>query len=336
MIEIKNQESRIKNQESRIKNQESRIYRRCLPLFELQTRVAHVDDDLVALAELAFEHPERQRVEDAPLDGPFQGPRAVHRIVTLGDQKILRVVRELDHNLPLLEPLQQVVRLDVDDLLHVVDAERVEEDDLVDAVQELRSEVLPERLGDLPPDTFGQIAGVLGDVLTSEVRRHDHDHVLEVDRPPLAVGQPPIVEQLEQDVQDFRVRLLDLIEEDHGVRTPAHGLGELPGFLVADVSGRSAEHARDRVLLLVLRHIDADQRMLVIEEELGERSRELRFADAGGAEADEAAERPVGILQSRACPTNRIRRRFDGFVLADYAPVETLFHPDQLLNLALH
>jgi hypothetical protein len=43
--------------------------------------------------------------------------------------------------------------------------------------------------------------GVLGDELAPEVRRHDHDRVLEVHGAPLAVGQPPVVEQLQHDVQ---------------------------------------------------------------------------------------------------------------------------------------
>ena len=39
-------------------------------------------------------------------------------------------------------------------VLHVLEPERVEEDDLVDAVEELRPEVLPQRLGHLPPHAF--------------------------------------------------------------------------------------------------------------------------------------------------------------------------------------
>ena len=46
------------------------------------------------------------------------------------------------------------------DLLHVLQRQRMEEDDLVDPVDELRPEVLPQRLGDLPPDTLGQVAAV--------------------------------------------------------------------------------------------------------------------------------------------------------------------------------
>ena len=80
-------------------------------------------------------------------------------------------------------------------------------------------------------------------MLAAEVAGHDHDGVLEVDRPALRVGQPAVVEKLEEDVEHLRMGLLDLVEEDHGVWPAADGLGELTGFVVADVAGRGADQA---------------------------------------------------------------------------------------------
>ena len=84
------------------------------------------------------------------------------------------------------------------------------------AVQELRPEVLAQRVHDLAPRAFVDRTAFghrpLGDELAAEVRRHDDDGVLEVDRAALAVGQPAVVEQLQQDVQHLGVRLLDLVE----------------------------------------------------------------------------------------------------------------------------
>ena len=95
------------------------------------------------------EHAHRQRVEHPPLDRPLQRPRAVGRIVALGDQQILGAVGQLDVDLAILEPLHQAAQLDVDDRPHLLAAERVEEDDLVDPVEELRPEVRAQRLDDL-------------------------------------------------------------------------------------------------------------------------------------------------------------------------------------------
>ena len=176
---------------------------------------------------------------------------------------------------------------------------------------------------------------LLGDVLAAEVRRHDHDGVLEVDRAALAVGQAPVVEQLEQDVQHLRVRFLDLVEQDDGIGPPAHRLGELAGFVVADVSGRRADQARHRVLLLVLGHVDPDHRLLVVEQELGQRPRQLGLAHAGRSEEEEAAERAVGILQTGPGAADRVRHGVDRLVLTDDALVQPLLHVNELLHLAL-
>jgi hypothetical protein len=62
----------------------------------------------------------------------------------------------------------------------------------------------------------------------------------------VAVGEAAVVEDLEEDVEDLGVRLLDLVEEDDGVRAPADCLGQLAALLVADVAGRGADEARAR------------------------------------------------------------------------------------------
>ena len=92
--------------------------------------------------------------------------------------------------------------------------------------------------------------------------------------------------------------LLDLVEEDHRVRAPSDRFGQLAALLVADVPGRRADEPRDRVLLHVLAHVEADQRALVVEHELGERAGELGLADPRWAEEDEGADRTVRILQA--------------------------------------
>ena len=171
--------------------------------------------------------------------------------------------------------------------------------------------------------------------MRADVRGHDDHGVAEVDRAALAVGQPAVVEQLQEDVEDLRVRLLDLVEQDDGVRAAPHGLGELAALLVADVAGRRADEPRDRVPLLVLGHVEPHHRALVVEHELGERAGELGLADAGRPEEDERADRPVRILEPGARAAERVRDRLDRLVLADDALVQPLLHVDELLDLAL-
>ena len=61
----------------------------------------------------------------------------------------------------------------------------------------------------------------IGEVVAAEVRGHHDDGVAEVDRAALAVGQPPVVEHLEEHVEDVGMRLLDLVEEDRPGRAAA-------------------------------------------------------------------------------------------------------------------
>ena len=170
-----------------------------------------------------------------------------------------------------------------------------------------------------------------------DVRGHDQHGVLEVDRAALAVGQAAVVHHLQQHVEDVGVRLLDLVEQHDAVGPAADRLGELAALVVADVAGRRADQARHGVLLHVLRHVDADHRVLGVEHELGQRAGQLGLADAGRAEEQERADRAVGVAAGRrASGAARCADRGDRLVLADDALVQALLHVDELLDLALH
>ena len=140
------------------------------------------------------------------------------------------------------------------------------------------------------------------DALAADVRRHDDDRVLEIDGAALAIGEPAIVEHLQQHVEDVVMGLLDLVEQDHAIGPAANRFGELAPFLEADVAGRGAEQAGHGVLLLIFRHVDADHGLFVVEEELGQGAGQFGFADAGRAQKDERADGPLRILQAGAGP----------------------------------
>ena len=168
----------------------------------------------------------------------------------------------------------------------------------------------------------------------AEVRRHDDDGVGEVHRAALAVGQAPVVEELQQDVPDLGVGLLDLVEQHDAVRAAPHRLGELPAVAVADVAGRRADQPRDRVRLAVLGHVDADERRLRGEQPLGQRLDELGLADARRAEEQERAQRLVLLGQADAGAADGVGDDLDGLLLADDAPVQVGLELLQALELA--
>src|SRR5581483_4176409 len=96
-----------------------------------------------------------------------------------------------------------------------------------------------------------------------------HDHrVGEVDRAALAVGQTTVIEDLQEHVPDLRMRLLDLVEEDHRVRTAPYRLRELATVAVPDIAGWRADQACHGMRLAVLGHVNPDQCLLGSEQAL--------------------------------------------------------------------
>ena len=124
---------------------------------------------------------------------------------------------------------------------------------------------ITRRLGRLEPERR-----LLLDEAGADVRRHDDDRVLEVHPVAEAVGEVAVLEHLQQDVEQIRVRLLDFVEQHDRVGVALHLLGELAALFVADVSRRRANQLRHRVLLHVLGHVEADERVIAAEQEVGD------------------------------------------------------------------
>ena len=91
-----------------------------------------------------FEQRARERVLDEPLDRALERPRAVRRIPALLGEQLLRLVRDLELDPPLREPLAQPRELQLDDVGELLARQRLEDDDLVDAVQELGPEAVAQ------------------------------------------------------------------------------------------------------------------------------------------------------------------------------------------------
>src|SRR3989440_5527882 len=258
---------------------ERRVCGRGLRFAEHEAAALHVDLDPGAVDELAADDGFRQRVLDVLLDGPAKLPGAVRGIVALLDQGVFRRRREDQFDALLGELLVDARDHQSHDGLDVRLGQRMEHDDVVDPVHELR----PERALHLFHHALFHLVvrllvglleearrGPLADDAGAEVRRHDQDAVLEVHHVAERVAQAAVVEHLQEHVEDVRVGLFDLVEQHHRIRAPADLLGQIAALLVPHVAGGRAEQARDRELLHVLRHVDADERVLVAEQVLGE------------------------------------------------------------------
>jgi len=198
---------------------------------------------------------------------------------------------------------QRVIELtneQVDDAEQVVVSERIENDDLVQPVQELRIERFLHFAHHHFFDALhsGLIGaggeadrGALLQMPRAQIGSHDDDGVTEVNGVAEAVGELAVFEYLQQDVEDVWMRLLDFVEEDYGVRSAANALGELTAFFVADITRRCTDELGDRVLLHEFGHVEADQRFFAAEEEFGQAARDFSLADAGGPEEE---KQPTG------------------------------------------
>ncbi|VUX33552.1 Uncharacterised protein [Bifidobacterium pseudocatenulatum] len=144
-----------------------------------------------------------------------------------------------------------------------------------------------------------------------------------------------IIQHLQQRVEDIRMGLFDLIEQHHGERLATHFLGEFAALFVADVSRRSTKQARSRILLGEFGHVDTNQRVLVVEQEFGERLGQLGLANTGGAGEDERTGRTLRILQANTCAADGTAQCGHGLILADDALVQLAFHGHELLGLGL-
>ena len=142
--------------------------------------------------------------------------------------------------------------------------------------------------------------------LRARVRRHDDDDVAEIALAAVVVGQRAVVHDLQQQIEHIRVRLLDLIEQQHAVRMLDDRLGQQSALVEPHVARRRADQARDRVALHVLGHVEAHELHAHRDREL---ARHLGLADAGGTREQEAADRAALIAEPGARHLDRRGQR---------------------------
>src|SRR5882757_11020369 len=170
---------------------------------------------MVAVQDLSIQNPESQRILHQLLDGALERTRSEVGVVTLREEHVFGSVREFDRDLTVGEQTAHVLQAQLDDLDQLFFAERAEDDDVVNTIQELRPEMPMQCVQDLLASLFELLRRlhVVGLQITgAEIRRHDQNRILEVYDAALAVGQAAIVHYLEHDVEDVWMSLLDFVE----------------------------------------------------------------------------------------------------------------------------
>ncbi len=130
----------------------------------------------------------------------------------------------------------------------------------------------------------------------------------------MVVGELSVVHHLQEDVEQVRVRLLDLVEQQHAVRMLVDRVGQQAALVVADIARRGADQAADRVPFHIFRHVEALERDA---HDRGQLARDLGLADAGRPGEQIIADRLVGLAKAGAAELDRRRQLLDRHVLAE-------------------
>ena len=164
----------------------------------------------------------------------------------------------------------------------------MEDDDFIDTVNEFRTEVMAYHTEhQLFHVRIIQFTKTFLNQIGTEVRGHNDDRITEVDRSPLPVSQTPIIQYLQQNVEDIRMRFFHFIQQDDGIRTTTHRFGQVATFFITDISRRRTNQTRHRVFLHKLGHIDTDHRLVAIKHKVCQRLTKLCFPHTRWAEEQE-------------------------------------------------
>ncbi len=294
---------------------------------------------MIALADAATEHLARQRSFQLAADQALEFTRTELGFVAFFREMVDQRLIESERHALAGGAARHAIELQADDVADLLLTQRMEDDDLVDAVEELGPEVAAQHVHDLGLGLFVLLVGrptrlqpSLDDVRT-QVGRGDDDGVGEIHHPALAVGEATVVEHLQQDVVDVRVCLLDLVEQQHAVGLAPHLLGELTAFVVTDIARRRAHQPRHGMAFAIFRHVDAQQGVLIAVDRFGQCLGELGLAHPGRAQKQEGSHRFAAFAQAGAGQPHGIGHGTDRLVLSHQALVQPLFQVQQLFAL---
>ena len=156
----------------------------------------------------------------------------------------------------------------------------------------------------------------------------------EINRAPLGITEPAVVQHLQQHIEHIRMGLLHLIKQQQGIGTATHGLRELTAFLVAHIAGRGAEQTGHSVALHELTHVETHHRLLFIKELTRQSLSQLGLAHTGRSHEKEGPHRPARILHPGTGPADRSRHGLHGLRLPDHPLLQPLIQLQQFLPLA--
>ena len=147
----------------------------------------------------------------------------------------------------------------------------MEDHHFVDAINEFGTEIGFYFAHHCQLDDLIIISRHLLNHLGTEVGSHDNNSILEIHGASLSISHASIIKHLQQNIEYIRMRLFNLVQQNYRIRFSAHRFGEMAAFLIADITGRCADQARNRVFFHKLGHVDANQMIFGIKQKTGQR-----------------------------------------------------------------
>ena len=125
----------------------------------------------------------------------------------------------------------QMIQLQRHDFFDMLPTQGGEHCDIVNAVQEFGSDCFSKQSEYFDFGRFYRITRIefFLDQRTPQITGHDDDGILEIGHPPFIVGQPSFVQNLQQYIEGVRMRLLYLIQLDHGIGATSYRFRGLVG-----------------------------------------------------------------------------------------------------------
>ncbi|MNX88271.1 hypothetical protein D3C86_1202340 [compost metagenome] len=136
------------------------------------------------------------------------------------------------------------------------------------------------------------------------------------------VGQRAVVHHLQQDVVDIRMRLLDFVQQHHGMRMLVDAIGQKTALIEADITGRCAEQTRHGMAFHIFRHVEPQH---LDAKRGGKLLGHLRLAHARRAGEDIGADRLVRFAKAGTRQLDRRGESLDGDILTVNNRAQFLF-----------
>ena len=231
----------------------------------------------------------------------MQGPCAELWIITASCQPVGGIIMQAQADSAIGKPCLQSGKLDADNGTHMRRCQPVKQQGFVKPVQKFRTE------GGLHirHNRITRCITVLTiikreQMVCPDIRGQQDNGIGKIDTAAMTISQVTFIQHLKQNVENIGMRLLDLVKQHDLIGTPSHSFGQRAAFFITDIAGRRPDQTCHRMLFHIFRHINAQHRAVIIEQEAGERLCHFGLANAGRAQHQKAAH---GLVRVRKAGT---------------------------------